>query len=450
MKLNGPKIDRTRIGASVLLTVTDRSLPLVRVVVASRLGAAWDPDALPGLHHIMWQLLLRGTQRRSRHQFNAELERLGSQVDVFMRGETAGLRIDCLKRHMMPTLELVGEALAEPAFDSAERDALVEEEIERLRSERDEDETLAAMFWRQLLYAGHPLARWPEGTPHSLPAIDASAVRRAHATAVQPEQLVWAAGGDVDTAELAHIVEPLLAQLPRSAESVASLIRPTRSSSPQLLLVDKPGRSQVQLRLGTLGLAGDCPDLAGFYLATTAFGGTFTSPFTHAVREQRGWSYVACAETTRWSRLETPWVMTSAPAVEDAVACLQLELTLFETFQRGHLDAEALQLAREFLLNHFPFEVANAARMVLPALRLELLGRPPNSLYEFPGTIEALSGDAVAASVADHLGNAAPRIVMVATAEHVLPKLRQAFAELPIRVVDYRDGLAAVSGGEHR
>jgi len=55
-----------------------------------------------------------------------------------------------------------------------------------------------------------------------------------------------------------------------------------------LVVIDKPERTQTQIILGRPALKGTNPDHLAMNVAVTSFGGTFTAPLMHEVREGRG------------------------------------------------------------------------------------------------------------------------------------------------------------------
>lgn len=437
----GPRdLGRADYHGACLLTLRDESFPIVHFTVAFRHGADTDPVGARGAMATLLPLLLRGTKGRDRADFNGALEALGSDVDAAVGHEMAYLHGSALKGHFAATVALLAEALARPALAEAELRALVEETQEELRSERDDDDTVADLFLRRTYYGGHPLAIPSSGTVQDLEALDLARMVEAQAQ-LAAERLVVGVAGDVTMDEVQAAFAPLVDGLPKTAPKLSAPPPLVLVAAPTIVVVDKPERTQVQLRVARPGVHVDHPDSVPFWLGVMAFGGTFTSPLTREVRDVRGWSYFAHADFRRRSRDASPVVLRSAPALGDAVDCLALELELFDALARGELASEGVELARAYLAGRLPFQTATAFDLLGQAVSLEVLGLSQDELWEMGPRLHAIDPAAVGATMARHLSLAPPVAVLVGPKEALVEPLRRRFPDARVEVVAYTDGL---------
>jgi zinc protease len=441
-----PLVHRQALDRAVLLTIPEPSVPIVRFSLVLRQGALADPEGKAGLTRVMLELLLRGTRRRGRVEWNRALERLGSQVGVTVASDLALVHGITLARNLAATLELVAEALAEPTLAGVEREDLVAELVEFLRSERDDDEALVDLFWRRALYPGHPMARRPSGESADLLGLGDADVQASYDARWRTGDLVLAVAGDLTPERARAALAPIVARFAADPVPAAPLPAFPEPAGLHILVVDKPERTQVQAALGRSAAAGVDPDIIAFWLGVTAFGGTFTSRFTREVRDVRGWSYIAQAEFARRRAFRGPVVMRTAPSRTDVVDCLELEVQLFGELARGDLDDGAVEFARSYLLNRYPLEISTAADLLLPAVRNELLGFPPDELLRVPERLAAVTQDDVRASLRRHLDPERLVAVLVATADTLVPELERRFPAAHVEVVDYREGLVDPGG----
>ena len=443
MALGPADVARQNVAGATLLTVHDATFPLVRFTVALRVGALTDAEHERGAMAMLLPLMLRGTKRRDRRTFNAALEALGSGVDAVVGHELAYLSGTCLKAHLPATLALVGEALTEPALAEAELKPLCAEAIQSLLSERDDDNAVAELFLRQALYPGHPLYHAATGTMETLRRLGTASIARA-LSQFCPERLIVAMAGDIAADEAAALVAPIVGKLAEGGAS-SSPVLPVlpRASEPTIVIVDKPERTQVQLRVARPGLATGHPDIDAFWLGVSAFGGTFTSPFTREVRDVRGWSYFAHAEFRRRSLFPAPVVLRSAPALADAVDCLALELDLFAQLAEGEMEPDSLIMARDYLMGRVPFNQATAFDVVGPAVLLDILGLPQAALWDLTERLGAIQLADVPRVMRKHLRDTHPVTVMVAPADAIEAQVRARFPHARVRVVAFDDGIPA-------
>ncbi|MEC9466616.1 MAG: pitrilysin family protein [Myxococcota bacterium] len=445
--MSSPNTHKAQVGRHTIITMEDQSLPLVRFVVASPYGALSDPDGLSGETYLTWELSLRGTQGKSRAEFSRQLEGLGSSLTAAVGDETSSIRGLCLERQFDETLDLLREAMLEPAYRQQEIDDLRDELIDDLVALSDDDASLCALFWRRSLFEGTLRARIPGGERADLSRIERTHLTDAHSMRMVEGPLIWVFTGAV-TPELAR--QKVLERWPVTDQETEPLPALPDCEAPRqgrIVVVDKPERTQVQLRVGQLVMSGLDEKSEAFWLGSTAFGGTFTSPFNTEVRDKRGWSYFASSEFRRNRRSLSPMILHTAPAVDDLLDCLALELELLGNLANGKLPVEEIERAREYMLNRYPLSIASAADRMIPTLLGELLGRPPESLFGLPERLEALSPAEVAGVMKERLNLNEVLVVMVATADKVVPGLKERFGHLDVEVIDYRDGLGSERAG---
>lgn len=435
------RVQQRSVAGAELLVVEDHSLPAIRFAVGLRGGARGDPDGRSGLTRVLLEMLLRGTEARPRTQFNTELEQMGSQLNAATGIELGLLRGCCLQRFVEPTLALAAEALATPRMATDEQESLVAELCSGLVAERDDDESLAELFLHTAFYGPGPIGRLPAGRVSELASITPKDLRDALARRLRAGELLLGFAGDVRMEQAERLAATLLQQLQGGAGQPLAVPTVACAEGLSITVVDKPDRTQAQLRVAAPGLRGDSPDIHAFLLGVVAFGGTFTSPFTREVRDSRGWSYTASASFNRWRGIPAPVVLRTAPALCDALDCLELELDLLSRLGSGQLEEGTAAFARDYLLNRFPFEVATAGDLLLPAMRSVLLGMPSDEVFRLPERLQAVDLSDVGPVMAKHLAADRATVVMVAPAERVVPALQQRFAQAAVQVVDYRDGL---------
>lgn len=424
-----------------VVTLEDTALPVVRFLLAYRGGAVLDPPDRCGLHMVTFELMMRGTRTKPRSVFSEALESLGSAASVHVGSEVALVQGVCLRRHLDATLTLVREALLEPRLDPDEFAQLVAESVEDLRAARDDDEHAVDHFLRQALYAKHPFARPPEGSISDLETLGVEEVEQMHQTLAPRERLALFAGA-LDPEEAERTARPLAAN-PSVPSPTWHIPEPKAPDALTFVLVDKPERTQAQLRIACPTIPWAHPDALALWLGITAFGGLFTAPFCREVRDIRGWSYTAQAQHPRRQMRSSPLVLQSAPALDDTVDCIELELNLFNELAQGRLAPEDLARAREFVVHRHPFEVATAGELLMPALQAELLGMPIQELFTFDKSIATVGNNAVCEALKRHLKPDGVVVVVLASADRVYGPLTQRFPHASMQVVDFRQELPA-------
>ncbi len=412
-------------GIPVILS-EQRDFPFVHLTLYFGLGPAQDPPGKEGLTALTARALARGTTQRGRAELEEAIEILGSELLTATQSHAVGVGGAVLSRHLPAFVALLGEVVAQPAFDPDEIEKVKREMIAELEADRDDDGTLARMWFRRLVFAGHPFGHGAAGSPRSLAGITADDVRAHHARYFGRANLLVGASGDVDQATLQRLLDDALAALPAGEKVDWTLPPAPHPGGRHVALIDKADRTQAQIVIGHPSLAADDPDFHAVSLGTVAFGGTFTARLMQEIRVKRGLSYGAYARLAA-ERGQGYYAITAAPEADKAVETLKLMLDEYDRFvNEGLTDAE-IEFARGYTINAFPFTVETAALRTAQAVRNELLGRPADFVETFVDTMRALPAEAVRDAVRRRLRPQDLTIVMVCTA----PPLRDAVAALP-------------------
>lgn len=418
------------------ILVESHAVGWVHLNVVLRSGALHDPAGAEGTAYLASQMLVRGTKRRTREQFDEALDAMGAELDVSVGRESVVLEGEVLSRNLDRFVALLGEALREPAMDPDELGLLVRLTQAELEQVRDSDADLCGDLFARHMWGPHPFGRPVKGTESTVGAIrqgDVAAFSRRHVAA--PNVLI-AAAGDVTRPHLDALLHEHLGSLDGPVPAEPPLGGLGHGAGVRVLLVDKPERSQTQVRWGHPCIAAGDPDYFPLMVGNTIFGGTFTSRLMQEIREKRGWSYGA------YSRLFTDRrtggvVMSYYPAAEDTVPALALGQQLFGDLVEHGVTDDELAFTKSFLVNGFPFQVETPARRMWQLAQIELLGRPADFLDTWVERVSSLTRDEVNRALRTHLHPDHLALAVVCTAE----PLRDAIAALPgvrsVRTVPY-------------
>ena len=391
--------------------------PLVWFDVAIRGGAAADPIGVEGLHRHAALLARRGAGKRDRAELDSALDGLGAALDVAVGRDAVSLSGLTLERNVDAVIDLAADVLAAPRFPADEHSRLLRETPQLLDEVRDDDAALATRWFDWQCHPGHPYGRTTLGTEASIARItgeDAAALWRRE---VVPANLVIGVAGDVDEARAERLVARLVERLPHDPAPALPALPTTvpANGARRLVLVDKPDRTQAQLRIGHLAARFGDPDTLPLVVAEAAFGGMFSSRLMQEIRVKRGWSYGAgCAlRRSRGPHWFEIWMATAIEAAADAVA---LSLELYDDLATRGPTPEEVEFARGYLIGAMPFHTATARMRMQLAVRDASYDLPHGFTSELPRRLAAVDADQVRAACARHLRPNAAVTVAVTTA----------------------------------
>jgi zinc protease len=408
--------------------------PLVWFDIAIRGGAAADPRGVEGLHRHAALLARRGAGRRERAELDEVLDGLGAALEVGVSRDAVSVSGLALARHLDAVIELTADVLAEPRFTEAEHARLLRETPQVLDEIRDDDSALATRWFDWLCSPGHAYGRTSLGTSASLGRIERASAMALWQREVVADNLVIGLAGDIDEATAARVVTRLTERLPSTPAPVVELDAPPPTTrGRRIILVDKPDRTQAQLRIGHLSARYGDPDTAALAIAEAVFGGMFSSRLMQEIRVKRGWSYGAgCA--LRRSRLPHWFEIWMAAGIDVAGAAVELTLDLFADYAANGPTDDEVDFARGYLIGAMPFHVATARQRMQLAVRDAVFDLPPGYTAKLPEALGALTADDVRAACRRQLRPDDAVTVAVTTADEAQAALAGARAGTLTRV----------------
>ncbi len=413
-------------GKPTVIVEPSPDTPLVWFDVAIRGGASTDPLGVEGLHRHAALLARRGAGTRDRAQLDETLDSLGAALDVGVSRDSVSVSGLALARHLDAVVDLAADMLAEPRFGHDEHARLLRETPQVLDEIRDDDSALATRWFDWLCCPGHAYGRTSLGTEASLGRIERTAAIACWQREVVADNLVIGLAGDIDEASAARIVTRLTERLPATSPRDATLEVPAAAPpGRRVFLVDKPDRTQAQLRIGHLAARYGAPDTAEIALAEAVFGGMFSSRLMQEIRVKRGWSYGAgCA--LRRSRLPHWFEIWMAAGIDVAGSAVALTLDLFADYAAHGPTDDEVDFARSYLIGAMPFHVATARQRMQLAVRDAVFDLPPGFTAKLPEALGALAADDVRAACKRQLRPEDVVTVAVTTAEQAGPALANA------------------------
>jgi zinc protease len=420
------KPKRTTLSKPVVVIEPSPDTPLVWFDIAIRGGASTDPRGVEGLHRHAALLARRGAGSRDRAQLDETLDSLGAALDVGVSRDSVSVSGLALARHLDAVVDLAADILADPRFSQDEHARLLRETPQVLDEIRDDDSALATRWFDWLCCPGHAYGRTSLGTEASLDRIERRAAIECWKREVVADNLVIGLAGDIDEASAERLVTRLTERLPATSRREVSLEVPAVTPpGRRVILVDKPDRTQAQLRIGHLAARYGAPDTVEIALAEAVFGGMFSSRLMQEIRVKRGWSYGAgCA--LRRSRLPHWFEIWMAAGIDVAGSAVALTLDLFADYAAHGPTDDEVDFARSYLVGAMPFHVATARQRMQLAVRDSVFDLPAGFTARLPEALEALAAADVRAACKRQLRPDDAVTVAVTTAEQAGPSLAAA------------------------
>jgi predicted Zn-dependent peptidase len=284
-------------GGPALRIVEHREVPLVALLLVVPVAAGDDPADLPGLAALTGDLLDEGAGERRALQLHDAIQRIGGQLDVDTGYDTTVVTLVALAKHRERALRLLADVAFRPRLEDADIERVRTLRLNRLRQMRDVPAAVAEDTFVRHVFGSHPYGHLPIGRLDALGQVTADHVRAFHAERFRPERSTLIAVGDVSAREAEEDVARVFAPLAGSVGDAVGASDPRRQAvapgGPRLVLVDRPGAPQSELRVGHLAAKRSTPDYHALITLNAVLGGQFVSRINLNLREQKGYTYGA-------------------------------------------------------------------------------------------------------------------------------------------------------------
>ncbi|HEX7224728.1 MAG TPA: pitrilysin family protein [Candidatus Limnocylindria bacterium] len=367
---------------------------LVSVHFLTDAGAATEDDAQAGVAALTAQLLVTGTRDLDSAAFAETTERLGIEVGSESSWDSARAGFLALREHLDTGMGLLADMLRAPRFDPSEFERLKAERLADILQARAEPGRLAdERFLGEVFADGVPYGRLSAGTPESVGALTIEEVGAHHATRYAPNvaDIILAGAFDPDVA---------LAAVDRHFGSWTGTgpghrtISPTERGGRRIVLVDRPGSVQSELRVGHLGIDRADPRYFPAMVMAALLGGVFGSRLNHRLREELGYTYGArCSFDPR--RAVGPFSATAAVQTEVTVDAIRELLGQLDRIREAPPEEAELAEVRDFLVGVFPLRFESTAGIAAAIEPLAIYDLPDDWWHTYRSKLEAVTPDDV-------------------------------------------------------
>ncbi len=273
-----------------LIVITER-VPAVRSAslgVWVKMGSRFEAPEQAGISHFIEHMLFKGTADRSAKEIAFQIDAMGGQLDAFTTKEHACYYANVLDVHLEDAFELVSDIVLNPLFeeDQMERErAVILEELAAVEDAPEELlwEEFSATFWLD-----HPLGIPILGTRETIESLGREDLSVFFRRAYEPANIVVAAAGRLDHAEVLELVESSFGGLENHGG-------PLELSAPMTFqhfrILTKEELEQVHIAVGCPAPSTSERERYAAFFLNAVLGGSVSSRLFQRIREEHGLAY---------------------------------------------------------------------------------------------------------------------------------------------------------------
>jgi zinc protease len=372
-----------------------RRFPLVTVTLVLDAGESHLEDERAGLAVLSAQALEGGSEAYPGPALAEALEDIGAGLAIHTGWDSTSVSVTCLAERAEEAVGLLAEALLRPAFPTEEVDRIRDQRLAAIRQRRMDPGSLADDAASHYFYADTvPYHRPLAGTPASVETLGAEQTRSFTAGVYRPEGTGMVVVGDVEPSEVADLAHRHFGAWAGESAPLRGVVSEARFPAGKVLVVDRPGAVQSEIRIGQVGVARSTPFFFPLQVFNTVLGGAFTSRLMLNLREKRGFTYGVRSRFS-FRRSAGPFKISTAVATEVTAPAVREILAELGGLVEGGPTREEVDRARDFIAGVFPLHLESTGQVAARIGELLVYGLPDDFFSTYRDRIRAVTPEDV-------------------------------------------------------
>jgi zinc protease len=427
-------------GLTVL--VNERSgLPVVSASVVVRTGSAANPVDKPGLANFTAAMLDEGAGSRTALQIADEVAQLGASLTTTSNMDSTQIAGSSLRRNFPALLDLMADVTRRPSFPEEEVNRQRASRLGNLAQQRENPGAVANVAMFAALYGtGHPYGYLDLGTEQSNKAITRDDMQKFWTENFVPNNAALVVSGQVTVADLKPLIEKAFGDWQRGTAASPALGEPVTTKS-RLVIVDKPGAPQTQLRVASIGVPRSTPDYEALRVMNETLGGLFSSRINLNLREEHGYTYGADSQFV-FRRSAGPFLVGSGVRTDVTAPAVGEIFKEIRRMRESPMSAEELTMAKDSLVRSLPSDFQTSGNVTASTANIYIFDLGLDYFSKYPARLSAVTVEQAKAAAEKYL--ATDRMIVVAVGDRA--KILPALQKLNLGAVETRNADGSVAG----
>ena len=417
--------------------IESHEVPLAQVNLLIRAGSADDPAQKPGVASLTAAMLDEGAGARSSLEIADAIDFLGAVLQTSSSFDASSVRLNVPVARLGDALPIMADVALRPTFPQQDLERLRQERLTSLLQAADDPASIAQIaFARMLFGAAHRYGTGAIGTPAALKGFTADDLRTFHSAYYAPANATLVVVGDVQMDSVLPLLERHFGTWKAAAKSRVAIPTAAQRTSREIVIVDKPGAPQSQIRIGWIGVPRSTPEYFTLTVLNTVLGGSFTSRLNQNLRETHGYAYGAGSSFDM--RLSAgPFVAAAGVQTDKTAEALREFFNELEGIQKPIANDE-LAKAKNYLALGFPADFETTGDLSRRIEEMIVYGLPENYFEQYVAKIQAVTPAAVQKAAATFIQPGKLLVVVVGDAKTIEAPVRTLKLG-PVRVVGVQE-----------
>jgi zinc protease len=428
------------LGNGLTVLVNERpNLPVVSASLVVKTGSGANPADKSGLANFTAAMLDEGVDGKDALQIAEEVAQLGGSLTTGSTMDSSQATAMSLQRTFPQMLTLLSQVVLHPTFPEAEVERQRASRLASLVQQRENANAVANSVMFAALYgSGHPYGHTELGEEASNSSMTRAGLEAFWRQNYVPNNAALIISGRVTLDALRPLVEQAFGSWQPGTPAPNAAASPVTTGA-RLVLVDKPGAPQSQLRVASIGAARNTPDYEALLVMNEALGGLFSSRINLNLREEHGYTYGASSQFV-FRRAPGPFLVASGVRTDVTAPAVSEILKELKGIRDAELSPDELTLARNAIVRSLPANFETNGGVTATTSNIYVYDLGLDYYAKIGARLDAVTAAQIKAVSEKYIDPA--KVIVVAVGDRA--KIGPGLAELKLGATEVRDPDGAV------
>jgi zinc protease len=347
-------------------------------------------------------MLKEGSGDLSSDQYKAAYSKVSSDFDVNIDKESVHFQSSGLSKYESEITNLFLDTLFKPQFMNPKKASQSIREYDKVRKQRqaqiaksfEEAGYFASISFGAQLFGTKTYGTPEWGTSQGVKLTLLSDVQKFYKENLWPENLQFALSGNYSNEVKASLLNQLKSLKPKAVkdeQTQSTLAADQTILKSKIIVVDKPGLKQAEVRMGHYGPLRTDKDFIPLYVANSVVGsGDFSSQLMQEIRVKRGLVY-GINSSFLGHKNAGGFIVSSSTRFEKVPELITTTLDILKSVTEKGLDPQALEIQKGILLGQFPLKFETDHSFLYQLMKYNTYGFEKTYIKDFFGQIKSLN-----------------------------------------------------------
>jgi zinc protease len=413
-----PPVFETKLpnGLTIMLA-EDGRFPLVTTRLVFLAGNKRDPKDIPGLAAAVASMLMQGTSKLTYQQIAEDLDNLGGTLTANTGADSLTVEASVLAENAERMLALVSDISRNAVFPTNELNLYKQNRKQTLMNQHSQPAFLANEEYRKVLFGDTPYAHIGP-TAESIDKIDRKSLEDFRDTLLVPNNAYLILVGKLP--ERAEILRTINREFGAWEQKKVPAYLAPKPPEPkrELVLIDRPGSVQADMRMGKIAATYNDPDYFPENVGAIIEGGGPSSRLFLDIREKRGFAYDVHTEV---GALADAGNFSAVTQVRNEVLAdaLQGILDHLDRMAKEPVERQELTDAKSYANGIFLLGMEPQRGLADKLAQIKVMNLPKNYLETYTTKINSVEPDQIESAAKKYMATGNDTIVVVGDASAI-------------------------------